>query len=170
MIGWAKITKAGDSIAQWFIQQITYRGKVSKCLVVYPYGYHANAKPDESFVLMLHVNGNAEDKAGIPFNPFTRPDLKEGEVAVYQPGSNTLIKFLADGAGIEITNDTKVTITSPEVEMSGNLTVIGNIDVAGDTTLSAIVTSNGKDISDTHTHSGSATAPTGAVSPTGTPV
>jgi len=171
MISWAKITKAGDNVAQWFTQQITYRGKVSRCLVVYPYGYHANAKPDnESFVLMMHVNGNAADKAGIPFNPFVRPDLAEGEVAIYQPGSDTLIKFLADGAGIEIVNSTKVNITCPEVEMSGNLIVNGNIDVEGDTTLSSTVTSNGKDISDTHTHAGSATAPDGPVTPTGAPV
>lgn len=68
----------------------------------------------------------------------------------------------------QVTGDTN--ITSPNITLDGNVTITGNAEVQGSTTLGATVTSNGKDISDTHTHSGSATAPSGPVSNTGAPV
>jgi len=60
-----------------------------------------------------------------------------------------------------------VTVDTPETTLTGNATVDGNLTVTGSTTLSSTVTSNGKDISDTHTHDGSLTAPDGPVSDTG---
>lgn len=165
-IGWAKITAAGDSVAKFFTQQITYRNKVSNVLVVYPYGYHANAKVDESLVLMFGVNGDSENKAGIPFQPNIRPDLKEGEVAIYQPGTNTVIKFLqnenivintdkdieAACDNMTVTAATKVTVTAPNTEFVSDVKVTGNFEVTGSSTLSSTVTSGGKDISDSHGH------------------
>lgn len=54
-----------------------------------------------------------------------------------------------------------VTVDSPESTFTGNVTIDMDLDVTGATTLSSTVTSTGKDISDTHTHTGSATAPSG---------
>jgi hypothetical protein len=59
---------------------------------------------------------------------------------------------------------------SGNVEIAGDLDVTGDVGVTGATTLGATVTSNSKDISDTHAHGGSPTAPLGAVTPTGVPV
>jgi len=65
------------------------------------------------------------------------------------------------------------TVNCPTTEWTGNINLTGSLDitakldVAGATTLSATVTSNGKDISDTHKHTGSPTAATGPVSNTG---
>lgn len=70
-------------------------------------------------------------------------------------------------------DDGTVSVTLKELTLeltAVNTKVIGNFEVTGDTVLAANVTSNGKDISDTHTHSGSLTAPLGGVSNTGTPI
>ena len=90
----------------------------------------------------------------LPGSPQTRPELEPGEVAVYHPPTGSLIRFKANG---------DIDITAPLVTITGNLTV------TGDTALAATVTSNGKDISDTHTHVGSPSAPDGAQSNTGVP-
>lgn len=132
--GWAKIVKAGVSTAQWFIQQISYRKKVSKCLIQYPYGFHANAKANESIVFWMGVNGDPSNKIGFAWNPNVRPDLLEGEVAVYQPGTNTLVKFLVDGT-VQLDSDVAVNVTSPEATIDGNVTITGNLQVDGIATL-----------------------------------
>lgn len=74
---------------------------------------------------------------------------------------------LFDDGNARLKADTKITLESPDVECTSNLKVSGNLEVTGDSTLSDTVTSNGKDISDTHNHIGSPTAPTGAISDTG---
>lgn len=154
-IGWAKITNVGNATANWFKQQIEYRGKVSNCQIVYPYGYHAHAKIDESMVLLFGVN-TPDNKAGIPFHPNVRPELKPGEVAVYQPGSNTIIKFdeegniiintdvnitltcadlVATAKNITATAETQVTVTAPNVTLEGDVTITGDLTVEGDSHL-----------------------------------
>jgi len=117
--GWAKITAAGDSTAQWFRQQITYRGRVSKSIIYYPYGFHANAKSNKSSCVWIGVNGDASNKLGFAWDAQVRPDLKEGEVAFYQPETNTIIKFDVDG-NILINTDKDVNITSTGGEVNIN--------------------------------------------------
>ncbi len=133
---WAKVTSVGNSAANWFTQQISYKGRISNAAVVYPYGMHANAKPDESLALVIIVGGKAQNKAAIVYNPNIRPDLKEGEVAIYQPGSTTIIKLAANG---------NVEIVAPNVNITGSLNVSGNITAQGE------VTGNGIELS-THDH------------------
>ena len=188
--GWAKITRAANSLGSWFNHQISYNNRTSNALIVYPYGMHANAVPQKSMVLWFGVGGDDSNKAGFAFDHAVRPDLEECEVALYQPETNTIIKFVKDGS-IEVNSDVKITATCPEIEancenllvnaatsvtldtpdvtMTGNCQINGNLTVDAATTLSGTVTSNGKDISDTHTHIGSPTSPVGPVSPTGVP-
>ena len=95
-------------------------------------------------------------------------------MAFYHPPTDSFIIFRASGdldiqAGTEGGGNVNITaatvnITADDVDISGNLTV------GGDTALTAVVTSGGIDIGSTHTHAGSATAPTGPVAPTGVPV
>ena len=171
--GWAKITRAGNSAANWFTQQITYKGNVSESAIVFPYGFHANATVNDSIVVWIGVAGNAENKAGIAFQPNIRPDLLEGEVAVYQPASNTIIKFLQDESIVVIT-DNKIDVTAPivnitgDVNIAGNTVMTGNLTVTGSTTLSATVTSNAKDIGDNHGHDATGTYQAGGDAVTGT--
>jgi phage baseplate assembly protein gpV len=68
-----------------------------------------------------------------------------------------------------ITASESVTVDTPTTVFTGNVQIDQNLTVDGSSTLSSTVTSNGKDISDTHTHGGSPTAPSGAVSNTGAP-
>ena len=79
------------------------------------------------------------------------------------------ITLLTDGT-ISIKAETKVTVDAPDAEFTGNVKILGNLEVIGESTLSSTVTSNGKDISDTHTHDGSPTAPSGPKTPTGAPL
>lgn len=52
-----------------------------------------------------------------------------------------------------IKSDTKLIVSAPESEFTGNVKITGNLEVVGSTTLGSAVTSGVKDISDTHTHS-----------------
>jgi len=65
------------------------------------------------------------------------------------------------------TVDCPTTNWTGDINLTGKLNINGDLEVSGSSTLSATVTSNGKDISDTHTHVGSPTAPSGSVTPTG---
>lgn len=144
LLRWGKITKAGDDTGQFPVQQVTYLGKVGDCLMVFPYGYHANLTTD-SLVALFAMHGQEENRAGIGYTPQTRPELAEGEVAVYHPNTGTMIKLQASG---------DILIDAPNVRFTGNVDIDGDLTVTGATALSDTVTSNGKDISDTHTHSG----------------
>ena len=63
-----------------------------------------------------------------------------------------------------VTASTSVTLDTPETTITGNLTV------QGATALTSTVTSGGTDISNSHLHGGSPSAPTGGVSNTGAPL
>lgn len=92
---------------------------------------------------------------------------------------NVIIKF--SGAEISLTPDGEVNITAPGgFNVVGDSTIDGTLGVTGDVQfdsdlnvtgdiVAAEVTGGGKVLS-SHTHIGSATAPSGAVSPTGAPV
>lgn len=88
------------------------------------------------------------------------PGLFALNSALQSDPNNVVIKF--KGASIALTPEGAVQIIAPGgLVVTGDLTVSGNI-VANE------VTASGKILS-THTHIGSPTAPSGAVSPTGAP-
>lgn len=199
IVRWATITKAGSDNEQFDTQQMSYFGKVADGLIVFPYGLHGNVPPD-AFALMFSVGADPEKRAAIAWTPKDRPVLAEGEVAFYHPPTEAFMIWRANGdldietgdkggANINInckqaniTASESVKFDTPEATFTGNVTidldlnVKGNVsidqdlEVTGATTLGSTVTSNGKDISDTHTHIGSATAPTGPIVNTGTVV
>ncbi len=96
------------------------------------------------------------------------PNYDNTNVQLKKDDGSSQITIAADGT-MTLKTNTKVTIDTPDSEFTGNVKILKNLEVVEDTTLSATVTSNGKDISDTHTHTGSPTAPTGAISNTGVP-
>lgn len=123
----------------------------------------------------------------VVYHPITQTRLHfkaNGDIEV-QTGSaselHTVESLLVDaGNVIVLSADTGVVVTCPDISLNGDVVISGDLDVTGDTTLAdleatgsttlgATVTSNGKDISDTHTHIGSLTAGTGGQSPTGKP-
>ncbi len=184
IVRWAKITQAGSDDKQFATQQMTYLGKVADGVMVFPYGFHANAAPD-SLALMFAIQGNPDNRAAIPWDHKNRPKLVSGEVAFYHPSTDAFIIWRASGdLDIEtgdggtknvninckqanVTASESMTLDTPLATLTGDVAVDGSLTVTGSTTFGATVTSNGKDISDTHTHVGSATAPTGAQVNTG---
>jgi len=157
----AKITKKGDESLSFPIQQFEMNGRVGDAYIVSPYGMHANL-PEGQPALNMSPDGTI--LMGI--DPIGRIKAEEGEVVFYHPVTKSKIHFKNNkDIDIETENDinavcdninvtaaTKATVMAPESEFIGNVKITGNLDVTGSTTLSATVTSNGKDISDTHGH------------------
>ena len=184
LLRWARITKAGSDDKQFATQQMEYLGKVADGLIVFPYGLHGNVPPD-ALALMFAVQGNPDNRAAIAWTPKDRPKLADGEVAFYHPPTDAFIIWRASGdldietgnkggANVNInckqakvTASESMTFDTPEATFKGSVTIDLALTVTGSTTLSSTVTSGGKDISDTHTHVGSPTAPTGVQSNTG---
>lgn len=162
----AEITKGIVDGEQILSHQISYLGKVANGIVFYPYGFHANAPP-ESWALMLSIEGHSESRALLVSEPKVRPKLKPGEVALYSPLIPGLIITLQADKQLSIKSPVKVFVDAPEAEFISNVKITGNLEVVGSTKLSSTVTSGGKDISDSHSHTGSPTAPSGAISDTG---
>lgn len=151
LIRWANITKQGDDVANYPIQQLSYLGKVADAIIVLPYGMHANI-PADNLVLMFSNQGNEEDRAAIPITGQGRPSLKAGEVAIFNKESGATVVLKESGA-IEITAPSGVDIDG-DLTINGNAQVNGNLTVTGDTALGATVTSNSVNIGSTHAHSG----------------
>ena len=116
IVRWARITVAGGDIASLPIQQVEYKGKVGDCLMVFPYGHHANLT-ENSLVAMFAMEGDANSRAGIGYTPDVRPTLKAGEVAIYHPLTGTIIKFNEAG-GININAVAAITIDAPDITMN----------------------------------------------------
>lgn len=175
LLRWCKISAAGGDADQFPVQQITYLGKTADAYMLFPFGMHANVD-SESLGLLHAVNGDDSNKAVLPLDPDNRPKpLAPGEVAFYHPSTGSIIHFRTGGdIDIDVVKNAQGSININAVDInltvSGAVNVTGDLNVSGDTALGANVTSNGKDISDTHAHGGSPTAPTGAVSNTGAPV
>lgn len=145
---------------------------------------HANVdKANPEALGLLHaVNADDSNKAVLPLDPDNRPKpLAAGEVAFYHPATGSIIHFRASGdidintvnkasgsininaVKVNVVASDSVNITAPQTN------VIGNLDVSGNTTLGVNVSSSGTDISNSHAHEGSPTAPSGAQSDTGAP-
>jgi len=192
LIQLGQVSLPGDDSGPMPVTQVQSYGQASDVLVIWPYGMHGNI-PVDSYTISWSINGQQENRAVIGFKPDIRQkNLKPGEVifgnflrkstTFYDDDGNIIVncendeKVTIKGASvINITGDATITVGGKtDITVTGNtkittplLTVDGDLTVTGDTTLSATVTSNGKDISDTHTHVGSPTAPTGVQSNTG---
>jgi hypothetical protein len=148
-------------------QQVTYLGKATNSIPWFPYGFDANV-PTEFLSVVLQVL-NSESKVHLPGSPGGAPITLSGEVVLYHPSTLAKVHMKDQGvvlietaqASVEITPESGINITPSggPVTVTGDLTVTGDVtvqtdlDVSGATALGATVTSNGTDISNTHTHS-----------------
>ncbi len=117
----------------------------------------------------FHSLSDATAFVGISSLPNKVPNYDDTNVELKKDDGTVSFKLLTDGTA-ELKADTKVTVDAPDADFTGNVKILGNLEVIGSSALSGTVTSNGKDISDTHSHTGSPTAPNGPVSNTGAPV
>ncbi len=176
-IKWVVVTKDGeDDPTNFHIQQIEYLGKNADTLMIEPYGLHGNVPPG-AFGAMFSIQGNPDNRGVIAWTPKERRHLESGEVSFYHPPTDAFITWKANGdldietgnngtaqinikAGdinIESGNITieggDIDITADDVLITSPLTTIdGDLTVTGSTTLGSTVTSDGTDISDSHTH------------------
>ena len=171
-----RVTSSGADDESLPKQQYGYHGKLGNAIPIYPYGFHAIAD-GESYALIMILNGNNNERVSIPTSMLKRPKGNPGEVFLYHPNSGTEIKLDNDGnvivnstGNVQVNSPDLVRITSPVVEIVGDLDVSGNVGIGGDTlvegsvdvntdltvvgatTLSTNVTSNSKDISESHQH------------------
>lgn len=156
----AVITKAGNDDTARPIQQVEYLGKTSDAEIIFPYGHHANL-PENSLLVMFPVLDQSSNQVALGGLPDERIQVDAGEVVFFHPLTKAKIHFKADG-NIEIDSlekDVQITCKSAIIEASASVDITtpttninGDLNVSGATALSATVTSNGKDISDTHTH------------------
>lgn len=138
----AVVTLVGKDSGQFASAQVKWmRDKVATTEVVHPYGLSSNA-PKDSFALMFNVMAQEENRAAIIYDPKNRfKNLKEGEVALGNFVTKSVIKFLENGdieiTGlnnqiVNITGDTNVTIggdASVTVGGSTTLNSTGNVDI-----------------------------------------
>lgn len=177
LIKFGVVTGGADNASQFPVQQMVYKGKVVNALQIFPYGLYANNASDDSLGVIFSIDDNENNRAALCFTPKRRPtDLEQNEVAFYHPFTNSFIKFrnngnleIDTGEGNIVIDSTNITVNCNTATVAGDVVINGDLTVTGATTLSATVTSNGKDISDTHTHIGSATAPDGPQVDTGVP-
>jgi len=93
----AIITLASKDDTNFQIVQVNYLGKTKNVEIVSPYGLYSNPK-EQSVMLIFNVNGQEENIAGIPYNPYNRfKNLKPGEVATGNPHKGTRIYFDENG-------------------------------------------------------------------------
>jgi len=166
---WGLITGA-DKKQKYPDQQAKFLGRVGNFTIIYPYGSHCDLPID---TLIKQV---AED-AAIPVT-IDRPDgMAQGEPVFFHPVKMSYVVFRNNG-DIEVFTETDVNVQCNNLNViaatnidlqcittnitstaavnitAPTTTVTGNFVVTGNTTLAGVVTSNGKDISNTHTHGG----------------
>lgn len=178
LIRWASVRLAGKDTGALPTQQVAYLGKASDCVMVFPYGMHANVDGN-ALALMFAVGGDDDNKAAIPTSGNRREVLAPGEVMVYSPLTRSSVIFRA-GGGIDVTAHgdltatvggaitaiaSSATVRAPIIQFIGNMTITGNLFVsggasvgglsstglAGGTSLTGSVTVNGKTL-DGHVH------------------
>lgn len=167
LLRWVRVIKPGeDDPSKFHVQQVEYMGKVSDTLMIFPYGMHANV-PNDAFGIMFTIQGNQDNRGVIAWVPKGRPKLEGGEVAFYHPPTDAFIIWRANGdLDIETGSD-----GAGKININATLTTInGNLTVTGDTTLGSVVTSDGVDIGDTHTHPQGSDSDGDSEVDTGTPV
>ena len=148
LLRWARITKKSDNSQTYAIQQLQYLNKNADSVMIFPYGFHANAAED-SLALMFSVQSHPENRACIAWNPTKRPTLEESEVSIYHPPTDAFIIFKSDGSidiqtGNNSTKDMNITASS--------ININSNVNINGTTNFTGSVLANGKIIDDTHQH------------------
>lgn len=166
------VTNTASDSEQFQKSQISMFGDAKDIVVIYPYGFSANA-PINTMAIVANV-GAGEKEIAFPFSSDTRQkSLKPGEVVVGNFEKKSFIKFLDSGdieidsksaLTVSVTGDTtidsggSVTITAPETTMTTVLTNIGNATIDGDLTVTGNIINTGGAIT-----TGSVTA-TGGIS------
>ena len=147
----ARVAEAGKVA----VQQVSYMGKAARVSTWTPYGLDSSP-PKGKLSLLLSILGNPDNQVGLVGSPGEGPELAETEVVLFHPETGSKAHFLADGSISVVAGETSILLTAAGGILitpgAVPVTIDGDLVVTGDATLGAVVTSNGKDISDTHLH------------------
>ena len=155
----------------------SYLGLKTPCVIIKPYGLLHNPPPN-SMAIAIPQGGRESSIMAMVDDPNNRPlkNMLPGEVAIANYGTSDFVHVKNDntieinsgGTTIVVANG-QVTINAATTTINGDVQVNGDITATGTVTGQTEVTAGTVSVS-THLHIGSPTAPTGGVSPTGTPV
>jgi hypothetical protein len=149
LIRWALTSAAEKLETQFPEQQVSYLGKTANSFVYYPLGFHSNA-PNQTLSLMMSVNGNSENRVIMPLSTEFRPEIEQGEVAIYHSENpSQQILFKNDGT-IVVTGDTII---------NGNVTINGSLSTTDGQT------DSGVNVGSDHKHSGVESGPSNTGNP-----
>lgn len=175
LIRWCSVVRGGADTAQLPVQQIEYLGKTADCVMLFPYGMHANVD-GSALALMVSVGGASDNRAAIPSSMDNRPQLAPGEVVIYSPKTGSAVTFKANGdvlvsalgdltatvtgnasvtvgGSASVTASGSITLTAPTIALNGAVAIVGGL-VADSIGVTGTLTQGGKDVGGAHVHSG----------------
>lgn len=117
---------------------------------VEPYGYSYRAKPGSRAYLQFPAGDRSYGVALIIGDKRYQLELQEGEVAMHDDEGNHVL--MKRGGIIEAKAATKVIAQTPLFETSGDAKIGGKLVVLGGLDITGTATANGKNISESHTH------------------
>lgn len=126
--------------------QVQYMGKAADVVLVQPYGLTSRPPKNQSLVALLNVQGQEQNRVGIPFCPLLRKKgLSEGEAVLENMLSGSFIYMREDGT---------IVIEGDKLEINAPLMVVNVpiININGTVSITGGFFVNGKNVSDTHTH------------------
>lgn len=127
-----------------------------------PYGFSYRPKPGCRAHLFFPAGDRSYGVALVIGDKRYQMDLIEGEVALHDDEGNHV--YIKRGGIVEVKAVTRVIAQTPLFEASGDTKVGGKLTVLGGIEITGAATANGKNISDSHTHTTTTTgAPTSAV-------
>ena len=136
LIRWASVVRAGKDDDQFPTQQVEYFGKTADCIMIFPYGMHANVDGN-SLAVMLAMNGALDNRVAIPTSMNRRAVLASGEVTFYNPVTGSAVTFKANGDIEAVSaNDIKATAAGNiEATAAGKITLDAGatVEVKGST-------------------------------------
>lgn len=182
VIRWAVVEDDGADRGPIPWQQIRILDQSGRSVEWYPFGYFAVAPAGSMALSMqvsnqpdalVHLPGSPRERprgktgeCGIyhPESGAVIRFLEGGAIDIQTPGDvsvDALGSIVAVAGGdltatiggsATVTAAVAATMTAPTIVANGDVTINGDLSVTGDTTLASVVTSAGKDISDSHRH------------------
>jgi hypothetical protein len=140
LIRLVSVVRSGSDTDQFPMQQVEYLDKVADCIMVFPYGMHANVDGN-SLAVMMAMNGALDNRVAIPTSMNRRATLASGEVTFYSPVTRSSVTFKANGDVVvdsknnliatvagdaSVTADGDATVT---VGGSANVTAVGALSL-----------------------------------------
>jgi len=159
---WGYISENMVEEADWPYQNVEYLGRGgSPSLPWFPYGFHSSPPAGEACIV-ISMQGDEGARVHFAGSPAKRPAIGSGEVILYHPDTGSYFWLKADGS-IEI--EAPTTTVKGDFVVEGAVTFESTLEVQALSTLAGVttsgatvatfgatITSNGVDISDTHSH------------------